>query len=200
MDAMEQQSEHAAPQPAAPSASRPGQPPMDWFVVNTYSGFEGKVKEHLTKRIEEAGLTDQVEQVLIPTEEIAEIREGKKKLSQRKFYPGYLLVRLAMSDELWHIIRDTPRVTGFLGGDHPVPLQEGEIETIFEQIGKAKARPRPKTQFEEGEPVKITSGPFVNFQGVIEEVNAQRGKVRITVSIFGRQTPLEVDFEQIEKT
>ena len=145
-------------------------------------------------------MTEQVEQVLIPTEEIAEIKEGKKKISQRKFYPGYLLVRLAMSDELWHIIRDTPRVTGFLGGDRPVPLQEGEIETIFEQIGKAKARPRPKTQFEEGEPVKITSGPFVNFQGVIEEVNAQRGKVRITVSIFGRQTPLEVDFEQIEKT
>ena len=197
---MEQQAGDAAEQPAKSVPASREDSAMDWYVVNTYSGFEGKVKDHLTKRIEEAGLSDQVEQVLIPTEEIAESREGKKKLSQRKFYPGYLLVRLAMSDELWHIIRDTPRVTGFLGGDHPVPLQEGEIEVIFEQIGKAKARPRPKTQFEEGEPVKITSGPFVNFQCVIEEVNAQRGKVRITVSIFGRQTPLEVDFEQIEKT
>src|ERR1041384_965272 len=172
---------------------------MDWYVVNTYSGFEQKVKDHLVKRIEEASLNEHVGQVLIPTEEVTEIREGKKRIAQRKFYPGYILVEMGMTDELWHVIRNTPRVTGFLGGDRPVPLSQGEIETIFEQIGKAKARPRPKTQFEEGEPVKITSGPFVNFQGVIEEVNAQRGKVRITVSIFGRQTPLEVDFEQIEK-
>jgi len=173
---------------------------MEWYVINTYSGFEQKVKEHLLKRIEDAGLAAQVTQVLIPTEEIAEIREGKKKISQRKFFPGYLLVQLSMTDDLWHVIRNTPRVTGFLGGDRPVPLAEEEIDTIFEQIGKAKARPRPKTLFEEGEPVKITSGPFVNFQGVVEEVNPQRGKVRITVSIFGRQTPLEVDFEQVEKT
>ena len=169
-------------------------------MINTYSSFEQKVKEHLLKRIEDAGLSSQVTQVLIPTEEIAEIREGKKKISQRKFFPGYILMQLSMSDELWHVIRNTPRVTGFLGGDRPVPLQEEEIDTIFEQIGKAKAPPRPKTLFEEGEPVKITSGPFVNFQGVVEEVNPQRGKVRITVSIFGRQTPLEVDFEQVEKT
>ncbi len=173
---------------------------MDWYVVNTYSGFEQKVKDHLVRRIEEAGLNDQVAQVLIPTEEVTEIREGKKRIAQRKFYPGYILVEMGMTDELWHVIRNTPRVTGFLGGDRPVPLSQGEIETIFEQIGKAKSRPRPKTQFEEGEPVKITSGPFVNFQGVIEEVNPARGKVKITVSIFGRQTPLEVDFEQIEKT
>jgi transcriptional antiterminator NusG len=173
---------------------------MDWFVVNTYSGFEQKVKEHLLRRVEEAGLTESVAQILIPTEEIAEVREGKKKISQRKFYPGYILVQMNMNDDLWHVIRSTPRVTGFLGGDIPVPLTESEMETIFEQIGRAKARPRPKTLFEEGEPVKITSGPFVNFSGVIEEVNPQRGKVRISVSIFGRQTPLEVDFEQIEKT
>ncbi len=173
---------------------------MDWFVVNVYSGFEQKVKEHLLKRIDEAGLTPNVQQVLIPTEEIAEMREGKKKISQRKFYPGYLLVEMDMTDELWHVIRATPRVTGFLGGDRPVPLQTSEMDTIFEQIGRAAARPRPKTLFEEGEPVKITSGPFVNFQGVVEEVNPQRGKVRITVSIFGRQTPLEVDFGQVEKT
>ncbi len=172
----------------------------EWFVVNTYSGFEQKVKDHLVKRIDEAGLSDRVSQVLIPTEEIAEIREGKKKISQRKFYPGYILVQLEMTDELWHVIRDTPRVTGFLGGNRPVALQESEMEAIFEQIGTAKARPRPKTLFEEGEPVKITSGPFMNFQGVVEEVNAQRGKVRISVSIFGRQTPLEVEFENLEKT
>lgn len=173
---------------------------MQWYVVNTYSGFEQKVKEHLQKRIEEAGFSDRVAQLLIPTEEIAEMREGRKKISQRKFYPGYILIQVEMSDDLWHLIRSTPRVTGFLGGEHPIPLAESEIEGIFEQIGKAKSRPRPKTLFEEGEPVKIISGPFVNFQGVIEEVNAQRGKVRITVSIFGRQTPLEVDFEQVEKT
>ena len=173
---------------------------LQWYVVNTYSGFEQKVKDHLVRRIEEAGLTDHVSQILIPTEEIAEIREGKKKISQRKFYPGYILVQIDLVDELWHVIRDTPRVTGFLGGDKPVALQESEMEAIFEQIGTAKARPRPKTLFEEGEPVKITSGPFVNFQGVVEEVNPQRGKVRITVSIFGRQTPLEVEFEQLEKT
>ena len=173
---------------------------MEWYVVNAYSGFEQKVKDHLLKRVSEAGLSEQVGQVLIPTEEIAEIREGKKKISQRKFYPGYILLQMSMGDELWHVIRGTPRVTGFLGGERPVSLQEGEVEKIFEQIGKAKSRPRPKTLFEEGEPVKITSGPFVNFQGVVEEVNPQRGKVRITVSIFGRQTPLEVDFEQVEKT
>ncbi len=173
---------------------------MEWYVVNTYSGFEQKVKEHLLKRIEDVGLAEKVEQILIPTEEIAEIREGKKKISQRKFFPGYILVRLEMNDELWHTIRETPRITGFLGGDRPVPLQESEMEAIFKQIGQAKARPRPKTVFEQGEPVKITSGPFVNFQGVIEEVNPQRGKLRISVSIFGRQTPLEVDFEQVETT
>ncbi len=173
---------------------------MDWYVVNTYSGFEQKVKDHLHKRIEEAGLADLVKDILIPTEQIAEMREGKRKISQRKFYPGYILMQMEMGNELWHVIRGTPRVTGFLGGDKPVPLQESEMETIFEQIGQAKARPRPKTLFEEGEPVKITSGPFVNFQGLVEEVNPQRGKVRITVSIFGRQTPLEVDFEQVEKT
>lgn len=173
---------------------------MQWYVVNTYSGFEQKVKEHLQKRIEEAGFSDKVAQLLIPTEEIAEMREGRKKISQRKFYPGYILIQVDMGDDLWHLIRSTPRVTGFLGGEHPIPLAESEIEGIFEQIGKAKSRPRPKTLFEEGEPVKIISGPFVNFQGVVEEVNAQRGKVRITVSIFGRQTPLEVDFEQVEKT
>lgn len=173
---------------------------MEWYVVNTYSGFEQRVKEHLLKRVDEAGLADKVAQVLIPTEEIAEIREGKKQISHRKFYPGYILVQMEMSGEMWHAIRNTQRVTGFLGGDWPVPLKESEMETIFEQIGRAKARPRPKTEFEEGEPVKITSGPFVNFQGLIEEVNAQRGKVRITVSIFGRQTPLEVNFEQVEKT
>ena len=172
---------------------------MDWYVVNTYSGFEQKVKEHIQKRIDDAGLSSRVGQVLIPTEEIAEIREGKKRISQRKFFPGYILVQMEINDELWHVVRGTPRVTGFLGGERPVSLPETEIETIFEQIGKAKARPRPKTLFEEGETVTITSGPFVNFQGVIEEVNPQRGKVRITVSIFGRQTPLEVDFEQVEK-
>ncbi len=172
----------------------------EWFVVNTYSGFEQKVKDHLMKRISDSGLGEKVQQILIPTEQIAEIREGKKKISQRKFYPGYILMQMEMNDDLWHLIRSTPRVTGFLGGEHPVPLQETEMQTIFEQIGQAKARPRPKTLFEEGEPVKITSGPFVNFQGLVEEVNPQRGKVRITVSIFGRQTPLEVDFEQVEKT
>jgi len=172
---------------------------VDWYVVNTYSGFEGKVREHLQKNLEDAGLTGSVSQILIPTEEIAEIREGKKKISQRKFYPGYLLMNMDMSNELWHLIRSTPRVTGFLGGEKPVPLSEPEMETIFEQIGQAKARPRPKSVFEEGSPVKITSGPFVNFQGVVEEVNPQRGKLRIAVSIFGRQTPLEVDFEQVEK-
>jgi len=168
---------------------------VDWYVVNAYSGFEAKVREHLLKNLEDAA----VSQILIPTEEIAEIREGKKKISQRKFYPGYLLMNMDMSNDLWHLIRSTPRVTGFLGGEKPVPLSEAEMETIFEQIGQAKARPRPKSVFEEGAPVKITSGPFVNFQGVVEEVNPQRGKLRIAVSIFGRQTPLEVDFEQVEK-
>ena len=172
---------------------------MDWYVVNAYSGFEAKVREHLLKNLEDAGLSSAVSQILIPTEEIAEIREGKKKISQRKFYPGYLLMNMDMSNDLWHLIRSTPRVTGFLGGEKPVPLSEAEMETIFEQIGQAKARPRPKSVFEEGAPVKITSGPFVNFQGVVEEVNPQRGKLRIAVSIFGRQTPLEVDFEQVEK-
>jgi len=171
-----------------------------WFIVHTYSGFEAKVKESLTQRAEALGMAEVIEEILIPTEEVVEIRDGKKKKSTRKFFPGYVLVKMNMSDDAWHVVKNTPKVTGFVGsGKNPTPLTQEEVDGILEQVVSAKEKPKPKYIFDKGEPVKIIDGPFNNFTGVVEEVNLDRNTLKVMVTIFGRHTPVELDFSQVQK-
>jgi transcriptional antiterminator NusG len=171
-----------------------------WFIVHTYSGFEAKVKESLEQRAEAMGMADVIEEVLIPTEEVVEVREGKKTRSTRKFFPGYVLVKMVMSDEAWHVVRNTPKVTGFVGtGNRPVPLTESEVARIVNQISVAAEKPKPKLEFGIGETVRIVDGPFSNFTGQVEEVNEDRSTLKVMVTIFGRATPVELEFLQVEK-
>lgn len=177
---------------AGPSAKR-------WYVIHAYSGFENKVKLSLEERFAHAGLMDKLGEIIIPTEEVVEIRGGKKKVSSRKFYPGYVLINVEMDQDIWYLIKDTPKVTGFPGGATPVPLSEAEVKDVMDQVkGEAKA-PKPKFIFEKGENVRVIEGPFMNFNGVVEEVNPDKGKVKVMVSIFGRATPVELEFPQIER-
>jgi transcriptional antiterminator NusG len=169
-----------------------------WYVIHTYSGYENKVKASIEERLQAAGLQDQVSQILVPTEEVVEVRGGKKRISPRKFFPGYLLIEMEMSEEVWYLIKDTPRVTSFLGGNTPTPLSEEEVQEIIAQIRGETTKPKPKVVFSTGESVRVIEGPFSNFTGVIEEVNPERGKVKVMVSIFGRATPVELDFLQVE--
>ena len=171
-----------------------------WYVIHTYSGFEQKVKQSLEERLQSLGLADRVEQILVPTEEVVEIRGGKKKVSSRKFFPGYLLMEMEMDDELWYAIKDTPRVSGFLGEHNkPIPIPEREVEAIIKQMKGETIKPKPKVAFEKGENVRVIEGPFTNFMGAIEEVNQEKGKLKVMVSIFGRATPVELEFMQVEK-
>ncbi len=171
-----------------------------WYIVHTYSGFEAKVKESLRQRAEMLGMTDVIEDVLIPTEEIVEVREGKKIRSARKFFPGYVLVKMTMSDEAWHVVRNTPKVTGFVGtGTKPVPLSDAEVDRIVKQISVSAEKPKPKLEFDIGETVRIVDGPFNNFTGQVEEVNEDRSTLKVMVTIFGRATPVELEFLQVEK-
>ncbi len=171
-----------------------------WYIVHTYSGFEAKVKESLTQRAEAMGMGDVIEEILIPTEEVVEVREGKKKRSTRKFFPGYVLVKMAMSDDAWHVVKNTPKVTGFVGtGNKPVPLSEAEVNRIVNQISVAAEKPKPKLEFGIGESVRIVDGPFSNFTGSVEEVNEDRSTLKVMVTIFGRATPVELEFLQVEK-
>jgi transcriptional antiterminator NusG len=171
-----------------------------WYIVHTYSGFEAKVKESLCQRAEALGMADVIEEVLIPTEEVVEVREGKKTRSTRKFFPGYVLVKMTMSDEAWHVVRNTPKVTGFVGtGSKPVPLSEAEVERIVTQISVAAEKPKPKLEFGIGETVRVVDGPFSNFTGQVEEVNEDRSTLKVMVTIFGRATPVELEFLQVEK-
>jgi len=179
-------------------------PPVEsnkkWYFIHTYSGFEQKVAESLRTRSEAFGFADKIGQILIPTEEVAEMRNGKKVTSKRMLYPGYVLIELEMSDELWHAVKNTPRVTGFLGGGTtPVPLTADEVNAIFNRQQTAAERPRPKLTFEKNETVRITDGPFTNFSGKVDEVNTERNTLRVMVTIFGRSTPVELDFFQVEK-
>jgi transcription termination/antitermination protein NusG len=171
----------------------------DWFVVHTYSGFEEKVKISLQEKIQNMGLEEKITKILIPTERIIELKAGKKKESDKKFYPGYILVEMELDDETWHIVKSTPRVTGFVGGKKPVPIPIEEVEMIVQQLEKGPA-PQMKTQFQKGESVRITDGPFSNFNGYVEDVDMDHGRLRVMVSIFGRQTPVELNFLQVEKT
>jgi transcriptional antiterminator NusG len=170
-----------------------------WYVIHAYSGFENKVKLSLEERFAHEGLTDKLGEIVIPVEEVVEIRGGKKKVSSRKFYPGYVLINVDMDQDIWYLIKNTPKVTGFPGGASPAPLTATEVKDVMDQIkGEAKA-PKQKFVFEKGENVRVIEGPFMNFNGVVEEVNPDKGKVKVMVSIFGRATPVELEFPQIER-
>ncbi len=185
---------------AVPEAAAGPMPDMNWYIIHTYSGFEQKVAESLRNRAEAFGYSAQVGQVLIPTEEVVEMRGGKKVTSKRMLYPGYVLVQLEMSEEIWHAVKSTPRVTGFVGGgNNPVPLTADEVNQILYRQASSAERPRPKMTYEKGETVRITEGPFTNFSGKVDEVNFDRDTLRVLVTIFGRATPVELDFLQVEK-
>jgi len=172
-----------------------------WYIIHTYSGFERKVAESLRTRSQAFGWGESIGQLLIPEEEVVELRNGKKVTSKRLLYPGYVVVQMDMNDDLWHQVKETPRVTGFLGGGtHPVPLSADEVNRmLYRQVSSAE-RPRPKMNFEKGESVRIIDGPFANFQGKVDEINQERSTLRVLVTIFGRATPVELDFLQVEKT
>jgi transcriptional antiterminator NusG len=171
-----------------------------WFIIHTYSGFEQKVADSLRSRAEAFGFAPQIGQILIPTEEVVELRGGKKVTSKRMLYPGYVLVQMDMSDQLWHEVKNTPRVTGFVGGGNsPVPLTADEVNSILFRQQTSAERPRPKVNFERGEMVRIVDGPFANFSGKVDEINPERNTLRVLVTIFGRSTPVELDFLQVSK-
>ncbi len=175
-------------------------PVKNWYIVHAYSGFEQKVAESLRTRSEAFGFAGRLGQILIPTEEVVELRNGKKVTSKRLLYPGYVLVEMEMDDELWHAVKSTPRVTGFVGGGtKPVPLTADEVNSVLYRQAHSAERPRPKLSFEKNESVKIIDGPFTNFSGKVEEVNIERSTLRVMVTIFGRSTPVELDFLQVEK-
>lgn len=172
----------------------------NWYIVHTYSGFEERVRETLKQRAEALDMTDAFGDIKIPTETIVEYKGGKKREVERKFFPGYILVEMEMSDAAWHVVKNTPKVTGFVGsGKQPTPLSQEEVDQILEQVVTAKEKPKPKYIFEKGEPVKIIDGPFNNFTGVVEEVNLDRNTLKVMVTIFGRATPVELDFIQVQK-
>ena len=170
----------------------------NWYVVHTYSGYEEKVKISIEEKVKLKGLEDKITRILIPTEKVVELKGKKKKESDRKFYPGYILVEMELDDDTWHLIKNTLRVTGFVGGAKPVPLPEEEVDVIIHQMEKGPA-PVVKSQYEKGENVRITDGPFSNFVGYVDEVDMDHGRLRVMVSIFGRQTPVELAFTQVEK-
>jgi transcriptional antiterminator NusG len=175
-------------------------PPKHWYIIHTYSGFEQKVADSLRSRSEAFGFDHQIGQLLIPTEEVVELRNGKKVTSKRMLYPGYVLVEMEMNDELWHAVKATPRVTGFVGGgDKPVPLTADEVNSVLYRQATSAERPRPKLNFEKNENVRIIEGPFASFSGKVDEVNPERNTLRVMVTIFGRSTPVELDFLQVEK-
>ena len=173
---------------------------MQWYIIHTYSGFEKKVKESLESRVAAFSLQDKIGRVLIPMEDVMEMRGGKKVVSSRMSYPGYVLVEMDLDENTWHIVRNTPRVTGFVGSaTSPSPLSEAEVDAIINRVHTPQDRPKPKVVYERNEQVRIVDGPFANFTGVVEEVNADRSTLKVSVTIFGRSTPVELDFAQVEK-
>ena len=173
-----------------------------WYVVHVYSGMEKSIHKAMLERIERAGLQNYFGQVLVPSEEVIESKGGQKSISERRIFPGYVLVEMELTDETWHVIKNTPRVTGFLGGsgNRPSPISDKEVAKILSQMEEGVERPRPKVLFEVGEMVRVKEGPFADFNGNVEEVNYEKSKVRVSVAIFGRSTPVELDFSQVEKT
>lgn len=187
----------AAPAQDAPAA--PKAPGLKWYVVQVYSGYEQKVKLSLAERIKQADMDAFFGEVLIPTETVQDPTKGKR-VSSKTFYPGYIFVQMVMNDEAWHVVRDTPKVTGFVGGRHPQPVPPPEIQSVVQQVEEGAAKPRPRVMFSQGDHVRVNDGAFANFTGTIEEVIPAKQKVRVLVSIFGRATPVELDFTQVEKT
>lgn len=174
---------------------------MRWYVVHAYSGYEKKVAAALKERVALYGMEDRFGDILVPTEEVVEIKGGQKRKSERKFFPGYVLVQMDLDDDTWHLVKETPRVMGFIGGkaDDPAPITDKEAEAILQRVQDSEDKPRPKTIFEAGEVVRVIDGPFNDFNGVVEEVNYEKSRVRVSVSIFGRSTPVELEFTQVEK-
>lgn len=174
---------------------------MRWYVVHTYSNFEHKVKSSLEERIRLRGLEDRFGEILVPTEEVVEMKEGQKRRSERKFFPGYVLVQMDMDDETWHLVKEVPKVLGFIGGstDRPAPIAEKEAMTILHRVEEGAEKPRPKVLFEPGEVVRVVDGPFNDFNGVVESVNYEKSRLQVAVQILGRSTPVELDFGQVEK-
>ena len=172
-----------------------------WFVVHVYSGYEKSIQRSLQERINLAGMQDRYGEILVPVEEVVEMKAGQKNISERKFFPGYIMVEMEMSDETWHLVNSTPKVTGFVGGSamKPTPISAKEVQNILRQIQEGVEKPRPKVLFEKGEAVRVKDGPFTDFHGNVEDVNYDKSKIRVSVSIFGRPTPVELDFSQVEK-
>ncbi len=172
-----------------------------WYVVHAYSQYENNVKKALTERIARAGLQDMFGDILVPTEEVMEIRDGQKRMTERKFFPGYVLVQMEMNEDTWHLVKSTPKVMGFIGGtpDKPAPITDKEAEKILNRVTESVEKPKPKTLYEPGESVRVTDGPFADFSGVVEEVNYDKNRLRVAVLIFGRSTPVELEFSQVEK-
>ncbi len=186
---------------AAPESATPQNPNMKWYIIHTYSGFERKVKESIESRVRAyPELEHRIGRVLIPTESVTEVRGGKKYTSERMFYPGYVLVEMDMDDNVWHVVKGTPRVTGFVGtGQQPTPLSEDEVQQIVYRVADSKEKPKLKVKYEKNEKVRITEGPFASFTGDIDEVNEDRETLKVMVTIFGRSTPVELGFGQVEK-
>jgi transcription termination/antitermination protein NusG len=173
---------------------------MRWYVIHVYSGFEKKVAQSIKEQAEQKGLADMFEQVLVPTEEVVEVRRGAKVNSERKFFPGYVLVKMDMTDETWHLVKNTAKVTGFLGGKgKPAPITESEAQRIMRQVQEGIERPKPSITFEIGEQVRVSDGPFTSFNGFVEEVDEEKARLKVAVSIFGRATPVELEYTQVEK-
>jgi transcriptional antiterminator NusG len=171
-----------------------------WYIIHTYSGFERKVAESLMSRVQVYALEDEIGQILIPTEDVVEMKGGKKVVTSKLFFPGYILVEMAMTDETWHLVRNTPKVTGFVSqGNKPTPLTDEEVNQVVHRVSSADEKPKPKFMFDKGETVKVIDGPFSNFTGLVEEVNLERSTVKVMVTIFGRPTPVELEFIQVEK-
>ena len=185
----------------SPAGSQPVESPMQWFVVQAYSGFEKHVQESLREYIRRAGMEDQFGDIEVPTEQVVELRNGQKRTSERKFFPGYVLVNMIMSDEAWHLVKSVPKVSGFVGGSgsQPVPITDQEAQAILQQVQEGAEHPRPKYTFAPGEVVRVIDGPFKEFSGTVEDVNFEKSKLKVSVSIFGRSTPVELSFSQVEK-
>jgi transcriptional antiterminator NusG len=195
-----QQAPPSAPAEAVPGGEPARNPNMKWYIIHAYSGFERKVRESLESRVQAFGLQGKIGRVLIPTESVTEVRGGKKYTSERMFYPGYVLVEMDMDDHVWHVVKSTPRVTGFVGtGQQPTPLSDEEVNHIVYKVADSREKPKLKVKFEKGETVRIGEGPFATFTGVVDDVNEDRETLKVMVTIFGRSTPVELEFGQVEK-
>ena len=186
----------------APKAGESTSPDLKWYVVHAYSGMEKAVERNIVERIQRAGMQSKFGRILVPTEEVVEVKNGVKRTTERKFFPGYVLVEMVMDDESWHLVKHTNKVTGFVGGakNRPVAISEAEVRKIVDQMQEGSDKPRHKVEFEVGEYTRVKEGPFTDFNGTVEEVNYERNKLRVSVTIFGRATPVELEFSQVEKT